>query len=129
MDYAVIFGEKSIGKAHVTRQGLYYRILCRCRLTGDVLCRLEARCADRCVNLGILVPEGDGFGLETRIPVSRLGEGEMKFCVLPRHEPAEERTFAPIYPEEPFAYLSRLKDAFLEIREGQKGASIPKENP
>ena len=33
--------------------------------------------------------------------------------------------FVPVYPEEPFAYMSRLKGAFLEIRNGQMGINLP----
>ena len=34
-------------------------------------------------------------------------------------------TFVPISPEEPFAYISRLKDAYFERRYGQAGVVIP----
>ena len=78
-------------------------------------------------NLGVLVPGENGFGLDTRFPISRVGRGVLSFRLLPRHDPLQGRLFVPITPEEPFAYLSRLKDAFLEIQEGKKGASIPRE--
>ena len=32
--------------------------------------------------------------------------------------------FVPVYPDEPFAYMSKLKDAYLEVREGQPGVVI-----
>ena len=76
--------------------------------------------------MGVVVPVGEGFGLETRLPVKRLGEGEMAFFLLPKHDRPRER-FVPIYPEEPFSYLSRLKEAYLEKREGQLGAVFPEE--
>ena len=127
MDYGVFFGEKSVGKAQVTRQGLYYHVICRCDLSGEVMHRLEVSCGEKRVNLGILVPMEQGFGLDTRFPVSRVGEGTLAFRLLPRHDSLQGRTFVPITPEEPFRYLERLKDAFLEIQEGKKGASLPKE--
>ena len=43
------------------------------------MCRLFVRCGSREENLGIVVPMDGGFGLDTRIPVKRLGEGEMEF--------------------------------------------------
>ena len=72
-----------------------------------------------------------GFGVDTRFPVSRVGEGRLSFSLLPKHDPLGGRCFVPLCPEEPFGYLERLKDAFLETREGQMGASIPAlpENP
>ena len=123
-NYSVFFGSQAVGKVQVTRQGLYYRFLCRCQLSGDVVCRLHVRCGEKEESLGVVVPMGEGFGLETRLPMKRLGTGEMTFSLVPKHDAPRER-FVPIYPEEPFAYLSRLKDAYLEKREGQPGAVIP----
>ena len=125
MDYPVCFGEGSVGKAQVTRQGLYYHVSCRCRLSGEEMYRLEVSSGEKRVNLGILVPMDAGFGLQSQFPVSRVGEGELHFCLRPRHEEPVGRQFVPIIPEEPFSYLERLKDAFLEIQNGKKGASIP----
>lgn len=125
MDYPVCFGEGAVGKAQVTRQGLYYHVSCRCRLSGEGMYRLEVSSGEKRVNLGILVPMDFGFGLQSQFPVSRVGEGELHFCLRPRHEEPVGRQFVPIIPEEPFSYLERLKDAFLEIQNGKKGASIP----
>ena len=116
MEYGVAMGDHRIGEAEVFREGLYYRIRCRVRLSGKVLCKVLVSCGTREDNLGVLVPEGDAFVLETRIPVKRLGEGELRFRVLPRHTELKGR-FVPLAPEEPFRYLSRLKDARL-VRRG-----------
>lgn len=127
MDYGVYFGEKTVGKAQVTQQGLYYHVVCRCSLSGEVMYRLEVACGEKRENLGILVPGENGFGLDTRFPISRVGRGALSFRLVPRHDTLRDRMFVSITPEEPFAYLSRLKDAFLEIQEGKKGASIPRQ--
>ena len=127
MDYEVTLDGRPAGKAQVTRQGLYYHVVCRCSLSGEVMYRLEVSCGEKRENLGVLVPGENGFGLDTRFPISRVGRGVLSFRLLPRHDPLQGRLFVPITPEEPFAYLSRLKDAFLEIQEGKKGASIPRE--
>lgn len=121
--YSVYFGKESAGRVQVQRQGLYYRFVCRCRLTGDIICRLHVTCGSKGENLGIVVPMDGGFGLDTRIPVKRLGEGEMEFRLLPKHEAyeAKKEIFIPIYPEEPFAYIERLKEAYLVKRDGQTG--------
>lgn len=121
-NYEVYFGGQPSGKVQVLRQGLYYRFICRCQLTGDVICRLWVYCGDKHENLGVVVPTGDGFGLDTKIPAKRLGEGELRFTLGPKHEQAG--TFVPIYPEEPFAYIERLKDAFLVRKNGQVGVMI-----
>ena len=128
MDYGISFGEKIVGRAQVERQGLYYHVTCLCGLSGEVMYRLEVSCGEKRADLGILVPMEQGFGLDTRFPVSRVGEGTLVFRLLPRHDQLQGRMFVPIKPEEPFRYLERLKDAFLEIQEGKKGASLPQKN-
>lgn len=126
-DYNVIFGNEAVGKVQVIRQGLYYRFFCRCRLSGDVVCRLFVQCGDKRENLGVVVPVDDGFGLETRIPVKRLGEGDMDFRLEPKSEKAADGKFVPIYPEEPFAYIDRLQESFMATQNGQAGAVIPED--
>lgn len=121
--YYVYFGKDQVGGVQVVRQGLYYRFTCRCRLAGDVICRLQVTCGDKRESLGIVVPMDGAFGLETKLPVKRLGEGKMEFLLLPKHEnPAEH--FIPISPEEPFSYIARLKEAYLVKRNGQQGILV-----
>lgn len=85
--------------------------------------RLEVRCGEKQENLGVVVPVEDGFGLDTRLPVKRLGEGEMTFTLIPKHEPSRGQ-FVPIYPEEPFGYITRLKDAYLVRKDGVLGVEF-----
>lgn len=123
--YGVLFGSQQIGKVQVQRQGLYYRFICRCQLTGDVVCRLLVTCGEKQENLGVVVPVDGGFGLDTRLAVKKIGEGKMEFLLVPRHETVEKTgTFCPIYPEEPFAYIARLKDAFFARQNGQAGVIL-----
>ena len=122
--YPVTFGQTRVGKVEVQRQGLYLRFLCRCQISGDVVCRLTVSCGTDRENLGIVVPMDDGFGLETKIPAKRLGEGRPEFTLMPRHETSGSGTFVPIRAEEPFAYIRRLKDAYFERRYGQAGVVI-----
>lgn len=117
--FGVSFGNQTVGKVRVTKQGLYYRFSCRCRIGGDVVCRLTVSCGDKRENLGIVVPMDGGFGLDTKIPAKRIGEGKMEFFLIPKHDVSDGQV-VPIYPEEPFAYISRLKDAYLVKRNGQK---------
>jgi len=121
--YGVYFGSVPAGKVTVKREGLYWRFVCRCRLSGDVIYRLLVRCGDCQENLGVVVPVQDGFGLDTRIPVKRIGQGEMSFLLVPKYDRGTGH-FAPIYPEEPFAYIARLKTAYLVKKDGQPGIYI-----
>ncbi|MGM9549804.1 MAG: hypothetical protein ACI3V5_08155 [Faecousia sp.] len=117
-NYGVYFGNKAVGKVQVLKEGLYYRFLCHCQLTGDVMCRLWVTCGDKRENLGLVVPMDGGFGLDTKIPAKRLTGGEMAFSLIPKHDQPEGK-FVPISPEEPFAYIERLKESYL-IRKGEQ---------
>lgn len=123
--FSVTANGRPVGKVLVDRQGLYYRFSCRCRLEGDMIYRLLVTCGSVRENLGILVPEESSFVLHTKLPVKRIGEGELSFTLVPRKDDLPG-TFVPIRPEEPFAYISRLKESFLVIRDGQPGICIEK---
>ena len=121
--YDIFLGKEIIGQANVTRQGLYYHFACKCDLSGDVLYRVSVSCHGHHENLGILIPAGSGFGLSTKVSVRRLGEGRLQFRALPKHQKCE-RVFVPVYPDEPFSYITRLQNAFLEVRDGQAGVLL-----
>lgn len=122
--YPITLGGERIGSACVTRHGLYWNIQCCCRLSGEVVYKVLVCCENREVDLGILVPGKNGFLIETRVPVKRVGEGAFVFIAVPRHT-RKKGNFVPIYPEEPFSYLDKLKKAYLEIRNNQVGVILP----
>ena len=118
--YDIVMGGETVGQAQVVRQGLYYCFSCRCHITGEVICRVSVTCGPKTENLGVLIPMGSEFGLEKKLAVKKLGRGEFRFRAVPKHS-AEMSIFVPVYPEEPFAYLARLQNSFLEIRNEQIG--------
>lgn len=121
--YEIRLGAEPVGEAAVEKVGLYYRFSCRCRLNGATMQRVMVACGDKKVDLGICVPMGELFGVERKVPRKQLGEGTPEFFLTPRPQRSGGK-FVPVYPEEPFAYMSKLKDAFLEIRNGQMGIVI-----
>ena len=121
--YDVLRGGEKIGKAEVRREGLYYRFRCVCQLTGEVIYRLTAVWGEKQINLGIPIPCGDAFYLDTKIAASRLGQGRPSFLAVPR-KPPNMGTWVPLSPEEPFPYLHRLKNAVPELRNGVMGICI-----
>ena len=122
-EYSVFSGEEVIGKVLVQRQGLYYRISCRCQLTGTVRYKLMASCGENTADLGLCVPHGRQFGVDTRIPIKRLGEGSMSFRLLPKHSKMDGR-FVPVSPDEPFGYIRQLQKAHLATRDGTVGVVL-----
>ena len=121
--YGVYLGESLCGKVQVQKQGLYYRFFCRCQVKGDMVCKLRIRFQDSEENLGVLTPAADGFGLCTRIAVKHFSQKPLRFLLTPVHGIAEG-TFVPIVPEEPFAYIERLKDAYLSKKDGLVGVCL-----
>ena len=122
-NYELKFGGQTVGRVQVQKQGLYYAFTCRCRMPGEVISRVMVRCGDRETGLGILVPMGDGFGLDTKIAAKKLGQGSPEFSVVP-NRPQLTQKFIPIKPEEPFSYIERLKEAYLARQGEQVGAVL-----
>ena len=110
--YPILLGSTCIGEACVSRQGLYYQIICICRLSGEVVYRVRASCGDKAENLGILVPEDGQFVVRSRIAVSKLGTDTLSFQVIPKHKKMDD-PFVPLSPDEPYTYLSRIDEMYL----------------
>lgn len=124
MDYPIFKGQEQLGKVQLLQEGLYYRVSCRCQRPGDQVYRLAAVCGGKKVNIGILVPMGDAFGIDKKIPRSHFGTGPAHFEVLPQHE-SVEGLFVPLSPTEPFQYLAQLEQARLARKDGHLGAVLP----
>ena len=122
--YPVNLNGKPAGKTTVRRQGLYYIFFCRCQITGNTIYRLIVSDGKNKENLGILVPQEGSFMLTAKLPVKRLGKGELSFYLQPKQSEVNE-FFIPISPEEPFTYIARLKESFLTQRNQQMGICIP----
>ena len=127
--YDIYRGEDKIGKAEVRREGLYYRFVCCCDLTGEVMYRITVTCGEKTENLGIPIPDGHCFRLSAKLPVSRFAKETPEFRAVPRHPQNTQGLWTPISPETPFAYISRLEHAVLERRGEQMGILISEEVP
>ena len=117
-NFDIFLNGQTVGTVQVRREGLYYRFSARCRLREKEMCRLEANG----MSLGIPVPEGDIFRLETKKPCKLFSDG-WDFQIIP-NRPVLDGKFIPIKPEEPFSYLARLKDSYLVRRDGELGILI-----
>lgn len=117
--YDIYLGDRSVGKAEVVREGLYYRFRCRCQRDGDSVCRVYMGE----INLGVLIPDEEGYCLDAKIPVSRFKEAIPSFTLQPNKAVLQGR-FVSIKPEEPFGYIARLKEAHLSWHNGQIGIVI-----
>ncbi len=123
-EYPVYYDGNTIGKVQLIRQGLYYRVICRCRAPMEPVLRLYAVLGNKRENMGVILPAEEGASLDRKIPAKRFGEGTVQF-MLSQGLGNHPGRFIPISPEEPFAYIERLKTAFLECRQGKIGICIP----
>ena len=102
---------RTVGTAEVKREGLYYRIFCRCRVAGEGIQRLYAGGE----KIGVLIPESGELTLNTKVAAKRLNEG----CDFTIGE--NTGCFYPICPGEPFEHLDKLRAGRLSWRDGQAG--------
>lgn len=123
--YSVTKNGKACGKVSVRKQGLYYRFHCRCAVDREDIYRLILSWDGFQESLGILVPDEGSFVLTCSLPVRRVGEGDWRFHIAAKQE-TTSGCFVPICPEEPFGYISRLKESFLVCQDGQPGILISK---
>ena len=126
MVYDIYLGENVVGQATVLQQGLYYKIRCRCKLSGSVRFHVRVVGTAGEENLGLLIPDGKEFTLSGSVAVKKLGDC-LRFSLTPRH-PEGQGLFIPLRSNEPFAYLSRLKDCVLTNRDGQSGILLQMES-
>ena len=86
--YNVCFDNQIVGWVTVTRQGLYAIISCRCGVTGGKKYDLYAKTETGKCSLGLLYAADGGYGLDTRIPVKKLGQGSIQFLIEQKMEQA-----------------------------------------
>lgn len=153
--YAVMYRGEQVGKLQMQKQGLYCRLQCRCQLPGDDIYRLRMLSGEDSIHIGVLVPDGDGFLLDKKIPEKRIPSGELRFSVrgnrdtevrepekteekpeetqeetpeqIQESEP-EEKEFVPICEEEPFPALEQVRSSVLAWQDDQPGIFIQKDN-
>ena len=115
--FDVKFEGRAIGSVTVVKEGLYYRFCCQCKLSKEVVYKLVVSCGGHMTVIGICVPQSNGFGLEKRIPVKRVGEGHMEFQVIPYNQESSVK-IVPIDPNAPFKFIPELHQGTLRITNG-----------
>lgn len=119
--YEILLNEDKVGRVVVQRQGLYYRFDCRCAKNTGEIYRIMLDMDGKIFNLGVPIPSSDGLWLVTKRPIKDFGNAEPKFYLMLR---LPEGPFVPVFPDEPFAYLDRLKNAYMQVRDGMVGVVI-----
>lgn len=120
--YDVFRKGESVGRCSVTREGLYYCFFCSCRMLDGDIHRLWLECGKQTIDLGVLAPMHGGMGLRKKLPVKQVNGEQPKFCAEVRQP--KRGKFIPIYPDEPFKYLTRIKNSYYAEQNGQIGLVI-----
>ena len=119
--YDLYFGETVIGQVTVVRQGLYDWITCTCMLPDRVMYRLWARTDTDIVDLGILYPQNGSYGLNTRLPMKRLGQGRISFFA---EEKDKNEHYVFLDEGKPFTHLQQLEYCRFAIRDGKPALKL-----
>ena len=119
--YPVYWDGEKTGEVTVTKQGLYYAFFCRVQLPPEAHCRLYAHTEGSSRDLGLCIPSGNCFILQTRIPAKYFAGGEYRFSL---NQPAAEE-FIPVSKERPFPSVDRLEQGKFAIYGREPGIVFP----
>ena len=117
--YQVELQDMPVGEVSVRKEGLYYHFTCTVRLRKNSRYRLLAISNEKEVDLGLCIPQGDAFGLSTKIPVKRFENGRYQFVLWNR----SEKTAISLDEKSPFPDLRILPDCRF-VRENGKAVLI-----
>ena len=122
--YEILFDNRQVGTAEVSREGLYYRFSCKCKFPEESLYQIRFYCDDQEYSLGTCIPVSGGFGINTRIPVKAIQKGRPSFYAALKNENTTGK-FIPINRDAPISCIEQLAQAHYEIRNGVPGICIP----
>ncbi len=105
-EYVITSNEKPVGKATVSRQGLYYRFSCQCQKTPGIW-KAAVRCGSKTVLLGTCIPDGAVLKIEKKVAAKELGDGVFSVVLLSGEEKQGHRA-VPLYEDRRFEALSKL---------------------
>lgn len=116
--YPIYYQGQIAGTAELAKEGLYWRISCRCQLPimGKHTVKIQQEVS--LINLGLCVPYENGFGLKTRISAKKIGPGSIRFLLCKE----EKGQFIPLTI--PFAYIKIIPKGTLRFENGQYGVYI-----
>lgn len=128
MNFEITYNDVPVGTAAIEKTGLYWKIQCLCNIKSEAFFMVYATGREKSLCLGMLAPEKGKLALRRSIACKQLPLDIIRFHVAPKR-PKEKIHFAPIYPEEPFSYLQRLKNSRLEVRQNIKGIALDPDPP
>ncbi len=120
--YPVILNSENAGMVQVEKQGLYYRFRCVCHFKHRGMYEIHVKSGTESKKLGLCVPEGGNFILNTRIPIKQIPPGGMYFIAA--RKDSEEKNILPVCSEDPFLHLAELENAVYILQNNRPGIII-----
>lgn len=119
--YDIQYCGKPVGTIAAEREGLYMRFAGAAILPQGHIYRLSVQFEDVSIDLGVLLMDGNHFGINAKVPSKRMGSGEPLFCVTSTEE---KKYFIEMDEHKPFEYLSALPGAVLGHNGDRRGILI-----
>lgn len=110
----IFYDNKVVGQAEIIREGLFYKIHCFCTLPDSGIYRIAVMDGETVLDLGICVPSGDKFVLNTRVPVKKINGDHVEFQLV-----AGNKQGIPVATGREFPHLDKLETARLQVANGQ----------
>ncbi len=120
--YEIVFGDKTVGKASVIKEGLYYKISCLCKPPDQKLYRIRVSDGMTEKDLGLCVPEENGFTLRASVPAKYLKGDSLLFTMVPHDRKStelEKQVGVFVQTGGSFSQLDKLRNARLRLINGQ----------
>ena len=113
--YQIVWKGKPVGDAEVHKEGMFYRVVCKCSLPKDGTFRVIVTDGKNMCDLGICVPNGNGPVCMAHIPCRKLCGNNFSFSL----RDANKTSGLPIASNRPFVHLDKLNAARLQFTNGQ----------
>ena len=124
-NWTVTYDGRAVGSCTVCKSGLYYNFACSCNWISDRIYRLYLRIGGTVIDLGVLIPKGEGIALEKRLVIKQLPSGQPEFVVIPAGKvKAEDECFVPVYEDKAISCLGKLSTARFAVRNGVTGIIV-----
>ena len=118
--YEVFYDRNVVGEACLRKKGLYWCFECYCKPVSGHICRIEIRTKLGWKSLGIPVPEGSGWRLNTKISARQLECDSPQFRLVRLEEDPPGR-FLPVIEDQPFPELSQVRKGRFSYCDGIPG--------
>ena len=120
MKYPIYDGQTQVGEAEVSKEGMYWRIECCCVPLSGKPEKILLHTQVHTIQLGLCVPETNGMRILKCIPNRQLLGEDFTFVIDHKKEDAVR-----FVEGQSFADIHRLRDARLEMRDGNYFVVIP----